>query len=106
MIQKFMLKNMKKLSLTQVVVFSTVLTGFYSTSLAMDQSFHPVQSNDANAVDVSSLTSCIDNSQIANEIEISGAAMKKAALKLLGHKVDGAAQDREETVEYCALNLV
>lgn len=57
------------------------------------------------AVDQASLTSCIDKTGLANEIEITSGAMKKAANDVMGYTLKPVVE-REEKVAYCALNLV
>lgn len=64
-----------------------------------------ISSGAAPLQEFASLTSCIDNAALANEIEITGVAMKKAAMQTLGRNISPKVE-RTEAEHYCALNLV
>lgn len=65
----------------------------------------PVTAQQSPDIYEASLTSCIDESALPNEIEITGQAMKKAAFRILGQGIKPLPE--KETIEvYCALNLV
>lgn len=107
--RSYPLKRSHPLKVTSFLLSSVVavlLTGAIFLSFEGDAREGNAISKDLNAdATYASLTSCIDKTGLANEIEITGRAMKKAVNDALGYSLKPTV-DRDEKVVYCALNLV
>ncbi|VUD67963.1 hypothetical protein TDB9533_03918 [Thalassocella blandensis] len=86
-------------------VFATVLGVAFSFSSQGASNTKDLRTQHSALIENASLTSCIDKTGLANEIEITGRAMKKAVNDVLGYPIKPVVE-REEKVVYCALNLV